>query len=206
MSYKGRTIAGAVGSISSMLAGGFSGWAVSKVCDALFPSLAMPLADHPIETIAVSMAASLTGFGIGWFARGRSQRMTRAERRYLRKREEESRRKGFEEAKRSFYQLDPELKALMLAALDKGGAYCDGDEWRFSRLPEDPFVSQFVETRYIDGDVAKITALPLLEEFRRSVPDAFDGVRKTLDRRARDRGSRVVASFSTSALNWWWYR
>lgn len=196
----------AVGSISSLLAGGFSGWAISKVCDEAFPALTTPLADHPLETVALSSMASLIGFGIGWFARGRSQRMTRAERKYLKEREEKSKREGFEEAKRSFYQLDPELKALMLAALDKGGAYCNGGDWRFSRLPEEPFIAQFVETRYIDGDVAKITALPLLEEFRGLVPDAFDGVRKTLDRHARDRGSRVVASFSASSLNWWWYR
>lgn len=196
----------AVGSISSMIAGGFVGWVVSEACNSLFPKLATPLSDHPVETVTVSVAASLVGFGIGWFARGRSQRMTRAERKYLREREEESQRKGFDEAKRSFYQLDPELKAIMLAALDKGGAYCEGDDWRFSRLPDDPFIAQFVETRYIDGDVAKITALPLLNEFRRLVPDAFDGVRQTLDRHARDRGSRVVASFSTSSLNWWWYR
>lgn len=196
----------AVGSVASMVAGGFISWAVTEVCNAFFPSLAMPLADHPVETITVSVAASLAGFGIGWAARGRSQRMTGAERRYLKKREEEDRRRGFEEAKRLFYQLDPNLKALMLAALDKGGAYCDGDDWRLNRLPDDPFISQFVETRYIDGDVAKITALPPLDEFRKLVPDAFDGVRQTLDRHARDRGSRVVASFSTSSLNWWWYR
>lgn len=196
----------AVGSVASMFAGGFISWAVTEACNAFFPRIATPLADHPVETVAVSMAASLTGFVIGWFARGRSQRMTGAERRYLREREEETRRKGFEEVKRSFYQLDPELKALMLAALDKGGAYCEGDDWRLYRFPDDPFIAQFVETRYIDGDVAKITALPLLEEFRKQVPDAFEGVRNTLDRRARERGSRVVTSFSTSPLNWWWYR
>lgn len=196
----------AVGFVASGIAGGFISWAVTEVCNAFFPSLVMPLANHPVETIVVSVVASLAGFGIGWAARGRSQRMTRAERRYLKKREEEDRRRGFEEAKRLFYQLDPNLKALMLAALDKGGAYCDGDDWRLNRLPDDPFISQFVETRYIDGDVAKITALPPLDEFRKLVPDAFDGVRQTLDRHARDRGSRVVASFSTSSLNWWWYR
>lgn len=196
----------AIGSISSMIAGGFVGWVVSEACNSLFPKLATPLSDHPVETVTVSVAASLVGFGIGWFARGRSQRMTRAERRYLKKREEEAQRKGFEDAKRSFYQLDPELKALMLAALDKGSAYCDGDDWRFNRLPDDPFISQFVETRYIDGDVAKITALPPLNEFRKAVPDAFDGVGGTMERHARDRGSRVVASFGTSSLNWWWYR
>lgn len=196
----------AVGSISSLLAGGFSGWAISKVCDEAFPALTTPLADHPLETVALSSIASLIGFGIGWFARGRSQRMTRAERKHLRECEAEARKKGFEEARRSFYQLDPELKALMLAALDKGGAYCVGSDWRFSGMPDEPFIAQFVETRYIDGDVAKITALPLLEEFRKSVPDAFDGVRKTLDLHARDRSSRVTASFSASSLNWWWYR
>lgn len=196
----------AVGFVASGIAGGFISWAVTEVCNAFFPSLAMPLADHPVETIALSSIASLVGFGIGWFARGRSQRMTRSERRYLKEREAESRREGFEEAKRLFYQLDPNLKALMLAALDKGGAYCDGDEWRFERMPDDPFIARFVETRYIDGDVAKITALPLLEEFRRAVPDAFDGVGRTLEQHARDRGSRAVASFSTSSLNWWWYR
>ena len=195
-----------VGSVASMVAGGFISWAVTEVCNAVFPSLAMPLADHPVETIVVSVVASLAGFGIGWAAHGRSQRMTRAEQRYLKKREEEAQRKGFEEAKRLFYQLSPDLKALMLAALDKGGAYCDGDEWRFERMPDNPFIARFVETRYIDGDVAKITALPLLEEFRRAVPDAFDGVGRTLEQHARDRGSMFVASFSTSSLNWWWYR
>lgn len=195
-----------VGFVASGIAGGFISWAVTEVCNAFFPSLVMPLANHPVETIVVSVVASLAGFGIGWAARGRSQRMTRAERRYLREREEESQRKGFEAVKRSFYQLDPDLKALMLAALDKGSAYCDGDDWRFNRLPDDPFISQFVETRYIDGDVAKITALPPLNEFRKAVPDAFDGVDGTMERHARDRGSRVIASFGTSSLNWWWYR
>lgn len=196
----------AVGSVSSMIAGGFVGWVVSEVCGAFFPKLAAPLADHPLETVSVSVVASLIGFVIGWVARGKSQRMTRSERKDLKKRESESRKKGFEDAKRSFYQLDPDLKALMLAALDKGGAYCDGVDWRFSFLPEDPFIAQFVETRYIDGDVAKITALPLLGEFRKMVPDAFDGVQQTLERHARDRGSRTIASFSPSLIDWWWYR
>lgn len=197
----------AVGSISSMIAGGFVGWVVSEACNSLFPKLAAPLSEHPMETIAISATASLLGFAIGWFLRGRSQHMSISEKRYVRERAREEAKEAFKKARRSFLELDPELRAMMLAALEKGGAYCSGDDWRFSRLPDDTFISQFVETRYIDGDVAKITALPLLKDFSEQVPDAFDGVSKTLERHARNKGDRVVARFSTlSSPDWWWYR
>lgn len=197
---------GVVGTIASCVAGGFSGWIIPKACDAIFPALATPLSEYPVETIAVSSVCSLIGFGIGWLARGSSQRVTLSERRHIKRRARESQEKNFEEAKRPFYELDPELKAIMLAALEKGASYCNGDDWRFSRCPQNPFIYQFVKTKYIDGDVAEITALPLLEEFRRLVPDAFDGVRSTLERHARDRGARVVSSFSSSSFNWWRYK
>lgn len=172
-----------------------------------FPKLATPLSEHPMETIAISATASLLGFAIGWFLRGRSQHMSISEKRYVMNRAHEQAEENFNQARRSFISLEPELRALLCAALKKGGAYCDGDDWRFSRLPDDPFISQFVETRYIDGDIAKITALPLLKDFSERVPDAFVGVSLTLDRRARSRGERVIDSFSTSSTpNWWWYR
>ena len=145
------------------------------------------------------------GICIGWYARGRSQGTSRSMRKYLEECDRARREESFEKVKRTFYELDADLKALMLAALDKGGAYCSGDDWRCDPASEEPFITQFVATRYIDGDIAKITALPLLEQFRESVPDAFDGVSSTLERHARDRGSRVNSSFGTSR-EWWWYR
>lgn len=145
------------------------------------------------------------GICIGWYARGRSQRVSRSERKYLERREQERLEEDFEKAKMSFYALDANIKALMLAALDKGGAYCKGTDWRFSGYSDAQFITQFVATRYIDGDIAKITATPLLEHFRKEVPDLFDGVKSTLESHARQKGTRVVSSFSTS-LNWWWLR
>lgn len=145
------------------------------------------------------------GICIGWYARGRSQGVSRSERKYLERCEQERLEEDFEKAKASFYALDANIKALMLAALDKGGAYCNGTDWRFSGYSDAPFITQFVATRYIDGDIAKITATPLLEHFRERVPDLFDGVKSTLESHARKKGTRVASSFSTS-LNWWWHR
>ena len=68
------------------------------------------------------------GICIGWYARGRSQRVSRSERKYLERREQERLEEDFEKAKMSFYALDANIKALMLAALDKGGAYCKGTD------------------------------------------------------------------------------
>lgn len=182
-------------------------YVVPKVCDAIIPAFqGNQLAEHPVETAVMAALAGAIGFALGYTARGRSQRMSRSERKRLERQEQESRNENFEDAKRAFYGLDPNLKALMLAALEKGGAYCDGDDWRFSRLSDDPFITQFVMTRYIDGDIAKITALPLLKYFSERVPDAFDGVRSTLETHARNKGDRVIAHFSTSLLDWWWYR
>ena len=84
-------------------------------------------------------------------------------------------------------------------------SYCKGTDWRFSGYSDAQFITQFVSTRYIDGDIAKITATPLLEHFRLEVPDLFDGVKSTLESHARKKGTRAVSSFSAS-LNWWWYR
>ena len=103
------------------------------------------------------------GICIGWYARGRSQRVSRSERRYLERREQEGLEEDFEKAKMSFCALDANIKALMLAALDKGGAYCNGTDWRFSCYSDAQFIAQFVSTRYIDGDIAKITATPPLD-------------------------------------------
>lgn len=174
-------------------------WAIPKALDHFVPALQNNIfATHPLETVMLAVISSTIGFLFGWKAKewfysiGKSNSKSR-------KAEE------FEKARRAFCELDPDTKAIMLAALDKGAAYCDGDDWRFSRLPENPFIAQFVETSYIDGDVAKITALPLLEQFREAAPDSFLGLSSTLEQHARNRGERTYSMFSTS-LNWWWYR
>lgn len=181
---------------------------VPKACDAVIPALqGNQLAEHPVETAVTAALAGIIGFALGYAARGESHRMSRSERRCLERQERELKTEEFENAKRSFYELDPDLKALLLASLVKGGAYCNGSDWRFSRLPDEPFITQFVMTRYIDDDVAKITALPLLQDFSEQVPDAFEGVESTLEKHARDRDSSAVVHFNASSVpNWWWYR
>lgn len=194
MSYKGRTIVGAVLSVLSAAPSWFGMYLDHpEAFDWLFD-----YSDIWVPVLVFAFGC-FTGYSFSrWsagfqtpFERARSEKARQAE--------------GFERMRRSFCELGPDLKALMLAALDKGGAYCDGDEWRFSRIPEEPFIAQFIETKYIDGDVAKITALPPLRQFRDSAPDVFAGVSSTLEQHARNRGVRAVASFGTS-LDWWWYR
>lgn len=187
------------------IAGALCSYIVPMACDALVPALqGNALAANPIETTVLGGCAAFLGFAAGWLARGRAfmapaGRQSRAERDKAAKREHEAGMRGIK-------QLPPSIKALMLAAATKGAAYCDMDDWAYTPYADDPFYTQFLETEYIDGDRAKITATHLLRDVYGKEPSLFSAVTGTLSQHGVARGSRPHGCSSDGTPFWWWYR
>lgn len=187
------------------ITGALCSYIVPMACDALVPAMqGNALAANPVETTILGGCAAFLGFAAGWFARGRAfmasvGRQSKSERDKAEKRE-------YEAGMRAIRQLPPSIKALMLAAATKGAAYCKMDDWMYSPYTDDPFYTQFLDTEYIDGDRAKITATDLLRDVHAKEPSLFSSVTKTLSQHAATRDSRPNGYSPDGTPSWWWYR
>ena len=183
-------------------AGAFGSYLIPLLCDSLIPALqGNALAANPLETSILGGCAASFGFALGWLARGRASSMPKPSKDEIRREAE----RNHEEGVRAIKRLPPSVKALMLATLTKGAAYCDMDDWEFSPLSSDPFYTQFLETEYIDGDRAKITATRLLRDVYDKEPSLFSSATITLNQRGVSRGSRPHGCSSDGTPLWWWY-
>lgn len=184
-------------------AGALGSYLVPLLCDSLIPALqGNALAANPLEAAILGGCAAFFGFALGWLARGRASSAPKPSKDEM-KREAE---RNHDEGMRAIKQLPPSVKALMLASLTKGAAYCDMEDWAYSPFSSDRFFTQFLETEYIDGDRAKITATHLLRDVYDKEPSLFSAVTGTLGQHGVARGSRPHGCSSDGTPFWWWYR
>lgn len=179
----------------------FVSWAIPKLCDLFIPALQNNIfVLHPTETVILAVLASIFGFLIGWKAR-EGFRFSST------KQDKNQAKENFEKVKDSLMQQSSSLKALMKASVEKGTVYCDEEDWKYSRIPEEPFFSQFLQTSYIDGNRAKITPKQPLIDIDNMSPEIFSGLSKTIEEHGIERNMNHHYRFSTDTIPfWWWYR
>lgn len=162
------------------------------------------------------MIGGIIGFFFGWNAKGsvehkdaaqKPRRVTRKEKRALKEQKKERIEQSRSDAASTIMQLNPDDRALLVVMAAGMTAYGRGMDWRCPYWGEE-FFAQFFKVAYMDGDIAKITATPLLEQLFSDYPDLKEGVSETIDHHkatSAQAGLHAVVSYGDRILPYWWW-
>lgn len=157
------------------------------------------------------------GSSFGWRVRGtvdvkgaqaKPRRMSRKERRALEERCRKDAEESWNAAADAIMQLSPEDRALLVVLGRGEAAYGRGADWRYSAIPTSDFCRQLFSMSFMDNDLARITATPLLGQLFDRCPWLTEGVPDTMRRHlmptARSGMTYTMSSYDNMLPYWWW--
>lgn len=201
--------------LCAILGSGVVTWGISKALDFFWPQIFGLIAGQELQLGVTAGLGALVGFLVGVSVRPdgnpkatRPRCLSRKERRAL----EERRRKDVEEswdaAADAIMQLSPEDRALLVVLGRGEAAYGRGVDWRYAAMPTSDFYRQLFSMSFMDDDLARITATPLLGQLFDRCPWLAEGVPDTVRRHlmptAQSGMTYSTISYGNMLPYWWW--
>ncbi len=101
--------------------------------------------------------------------------------------------------------MEAELKALLMATVDKGTAYADSSEWRSYLNFQEDYLNQFLEWNYADDNITLLKPTDRLAALRSECADLFEQASKTMNTHGVSKGTRPHFGGYSGMPDWWWY-